>query len=419
MARIGQVKCVGSSDVRLTDRISLGVLAEVSPRDVIEDVLTETGRREQRTRLLPAHVMVRFCQAMCLFFGDDYEEVMRKLVGSLKSMGSWRDDWRVPTTSAITQARQRLGVEPLRELFARTAGPVARRGTRGAWLGSRRLMAIDGFMLDVPDSEENVQEFGRKTNGKKSSAFPQVLTVALGECGSHAIVGAALGPCNGDERALAGRILPDLEPNMLVMADRNFYSFGLWGKFRQTGADLLWRVNSNLTLPVLAWLPDGSYLSIACNPQIVGRRRADLVRRAKDRADIDPSDGHLVRVVDYDIPNREGNGTGELVCVITSVLDPAEATAEELAAAYHQRWECENLIDEVKTHQRGPGRVLRSRSPDMVRQEIWALLLTHYGIRKLMCRAADEIGEDPDRLSFTRSIRVIRRQVTGQADFSP
>jgi len=421
VARVGQVKASGGDSpvVRLTDRISLGVLAEVVPRDVIEDVLTETGRREQRTRLLPAHVMVRFCQAMCLFFDDDYEEVMRKLVGSLKSMDSWRDNWRVPTTSAITQARQRLGVEPLRELFERTAAPVAGRGTRGAWLGSLRLMAIDGFMLDVPDTKDNVQEFGRKTNGKKSSAFPQVLTVVLGECGSHAIVGAALGPCNGDERALAEQILPDLEPGMLVTADHNFYSFALWGKFRQTGADLLWRVNSNLKLPVLAWLPDGSYLSVVCNPKIAGRRRDDLIRQARDGADIDPGDGYVVRVVEYDIPDREGNGTGELICVITSVLDPAEATAEELAAAYHERWECENLIDEVKTHQRGPGRVLRSQSPDMVRQEIWALLLTHYGVRKLMCRAADEIGEDPDRLSFVRSIRVIRRQVTGQADFSP
>lgn len=420
MARVGQVKASGSdSPVRLTDRISLGVLAEAVSRDAIEDVLTETGRREQRTRLLPAHVMVRFCQAMCLFFDDDYEEVMRKLVGSLKSMGSWRDNWRVPTTSAITQARQRLGVEPLRILFERTTAPVAGRGTRGAWLGSRRLMAIDGFMLDVPDTEENVQEFGRKSNGKKSSAFPQVLTVVLGECGSHAIVGAALGSCNGDERALAEQILPALEPDMLVMADRNFYSFTLWGKFRETRADLLWRVNSNLTLPVLTWLPDGSYLSVVCNPKTAGRRRDAVIRHAKDGADLDPRDGHVVRVVEYDVPDREGNGTGELICVITSVLDPAEATAEELAAAYHERWECENLIDEVKTHQRGPGRVLRSQSPDMVRQEIWALLLTHYGIRKLMCRAADEIGEDPDRLSFMRSIRVIRRQVTRQADFSP
>lgn len=397
----------------------MGVLAEVSPRDVIEDVLNETGRREQRSRLLPAHVMVRFCQAMCLFFDDDYEEVMRKLAGSLKSMRSWSDNWKVPSTSAITQARQRLGPEPLRMLFERTAVPVAGRGTKGAWLGSRRLVAIDGFMLDIPDTPENVAEFGRKTNGAKASAFPQVLTVALGECGSHAILGAASGECNGDERALARQVAGCLEPGMLVTADRNFYSFSLWAEFRQTGADLLWRVNSNLELPVLRWLPDGSYLSIACNPKIRGHRREQLIGRAKAGASITEDEGHLVRVVEYEIPDREGGGTGEIICVITSILDPAEATAAELAAAYHERWECEGLIDEVKTHQRGPARVLRSKSPDMVRQEIWALLLTHYGIRRLMCQAADEISEDPDRLSFMRSLRVIRRHVTGQADFSP
>lgn len=408
-----------SSAVRLTDRISLGVLADVFPRDVIEDVLTETGRRERRSRLLPAHVMMRFCLAMCLFFDDDYEEVMRKLAGTLKSMGSWRGDWKVPSTSAIAQARQRLGAEPMRALFEQTAVPVAYRGTKGAWLGSRRLMAIDGFMLDVPDTEDNVTEFGRRGNDVKSSAFPQVLTVALGECGSHAVVGAAIGPCNGDERALAEQLLPRLEPDMLVTADRNFYSFDLWGKYLGTGADLLWRVNANVTLPVLRWLSDGSYLSMAINPKVRGRRRENLIDRAKRGAVIDPSEGYLVRVVEYDIPDREGGGSGEIVCVITSILDPSEATAEELAVVYHERWECEGLIDEVKTHQRGPARVLRSKSPDMVYQEIWAFLLAHYGVRRLMCHAADEIGEDPDRLSFMRSLRVVRRHITGQADFSP
>lgn len=405
--------------MRLTDRISLGVLAEVSPRDVIEDVLTETGRREQRSRLLPAHVMVRFCQAMCLFFDDDYEEVMRKLVGSLKSMSSWRDDWKVPSTSAITQARQRLGADPLRVLFEKTAVPVAGRGAKGAWLGSRRLMAVDGFMVEIPDTDENAGEFGRMSNGRKASAFPQVLAVVLGECGSHAITGAAIGPCNAHERTLAQHLIPRLEPSMLVMADRNFYSFDVWQEFRQAGADLLWRVNANLGLPVVRWLPDGSYLSVIYHSKIRRQRRNELLRIAHEGAEIDPGEAHVVRVVEYDIPDREGSRAGELICVITSILDPAEATAEELAAAYHERWECENLIDEVKTHQRGPARVLRSKSPDMVRQEIWALLLTHYGIRRLMCNAADEIGEDPDRLSFMRSLRVIRRHVTGQADFSP
>nr|CEL13374.1 Mobile element protein [Kibdelosporangium sp. MJ126-NF4] len=150
-----------------------------------------------------------------------------------------------------------------------------------------------------------------------------------------------------------------------------------------------------------------------------GRRYEELIRRARDDGDIDDSEGYLVRVVEYDVPNREGSGSDEIICVITSILDPADATAEQLAAAYHERWECEGFIDELKTHQRGPAKVLRSKSPDMVRQEIWAFLLTHYGIRRLMCNAADEIGEDPDRLSFMRSLRVIRRHITGQADFSP
>lgn len=405
--------------MRLTDRISLGVLAEVFPRDVIEDVLTETGRRERRSRLLPAHVMVRFCQAMCLFFDDDYEEVMRKLVGALKSMSSWRDDWRVPSTAAITQARQRLGADPLRVLFEKAAVPVARRGTKGAWLGSRRLMAVDGFMVDVPDTEDNAREFGRMDNGRKASAFPQAQAVVLGECGSHAITGAAVGPCNAHERVLAGQLASRLEQGMLVIADRNFYSFDLWQAYRQTGADLLWRVNANLNLPVVRWLPDGSYLSVICHPKTAKRHRSELLRTAAEDAQIDPAEAHVVRVVEYDIPDREGSAAGEIICVMTSLLDPAGATAEELAAAYHERWECENLIDEVKTHQRGPARVLRSKSAEMVRQEIWALLLTHYGIRRLMCSAADEIGEDPDRLSFMRSLRVIRRHVAGQADFSP
>lgn len=421
MARVGQRKASGNdpSVVRLTDRISLGVLAEVFPRDVIEDVLTETGRREQRSRLLPAHVMVRFCQAMCLFFDDDYEEVMRKLVGALKSMSSWRDDWRVPSTAAITQARQRLGAGPVRVLFEKTAVPVARRGTKGAWLGSRRLMAVDGFMVDVPDTEDNAREFGRMDNGRKASAFPQAQVVVLGECGSHAITGAAVGPCNAHERVLAGQLASRLAQGMLVIADRNFYSFDVWQEFRRTGADLLWRVNANLGLPVVRWLPDGSYLSMIYHSKLGRRRRSELLHAAGEDAEIDPAEAHVVRVVEYDIPSREGSAAGEIICVMTSVLDPAAATAEELAAAYHERWECENLIDEVKTHQRGPARVLRSKSAEMVRQEIWALLLTHYGIRRLMCNAADEIGEDPDRLSFMRSLRVIRRHVTGQADFSP
>ncbi|MCA1671540.1 MAG: IS4 family transposase [Actinobacteria bacterium] len=417
LSELGAVPVGGCS--RLTDRISLGVLAEILPRDLIEEVLDQTGRREQRSRRLPAHVMVRFCLAMCLFFDEDYEEVMRTLVGSLKDMGSWRDDWTMPSTSAITQARQRLKADPLRVLFERVAVPVAGRGTKGAWLGSRRLMAVDGFMLDIADTPDNVTEFGRLDDGPKASAFPQVRVVTLEECGSHAALAASFDPCRTDERKLLTDILGAFEPDMLVIADRNLYSFALWTHALATGADLLWRVQASVTLPVIDPLPDGSYRSIVINPKIRDARRAQLIDQVRRGHDIPKDQAIPVRVVEYEIPDREGNGTGELICLITSILDPSDVTAIELATAYHERWESETSFGEKKTYLRGSGRVLRSKSPEMVRQEIWALLLSHYAIRKLMCTAADEAGLDPDRLSFIRSVRVIRRQVTGQADFSP
>lgn len=406
-------------NVRLTDRISLGVLADVVPRDLIEEVLAETGRREIRSRLLPAHVMVRFCQAMCLFFDDDYEEVMRKLVGSLQSMRSWSDSWHVPSASAITQARQRLGPEPLRELFERTAVPLAGLGTKGAWLRSRRLMAIDGFVLDIADTEENVLRYGRSQNGPHASAFPQARIVGLGECGSHAIVAAELaGPRTGED-TLAAKLVESLEPGMLVMADRNFYGFALWRKALETGADLMWRIQAGVKLPVVTALPDGSYLSIVFRPKLRDYHRRAMINTVRSGGAVQPSQAIVVRVIEYQVPDREGNGKNEIIRLITSILDPEDTSAVELATAYHERWEYEGLVDEIKTHQRGPARLLRSRSPDMVEQEIWALLLTHYSIRHLMCRAADEADADPDRLSFMRSLRVIRRQVTDQADFSP
>jgi Insertion element 4 transposase N-terminal/Transposase DDE domain len=392
--------------VRLTDRISLGVLAEVVPRDVIEEVLDNTGRREKRARLLPAHVMVRFCQAMCLFPDDDYEEVMRKLVGSLRGMRSWSDSWHVPSTSAITQARQRLGAAPLRELFERVVVPLAGSGTKGGWLRSRRLMAIDGFVLDVPDTEANVEAFGEKRSDSTAGAFPQVRVVGLGECGSHAIVDAALGGSRIGEQTLLPQLIRSFEPDMLVIADRNFYSFELW-RTASEHADLLWRVTATVKLPVVTTLPDGSYVSVVFRPHLPAGGM------------IQPAQAIVVRVVEYEVPDRAGNGKRETIRLITSVLDPDDVPAIELAAAYHERWEYEGLVSEVKTHQRGAGRILRSKSPEMVEQEIWSYLLTHYAIRDLMCRAADEADIDPDRLSFMRSLRVVRRQVTDQADFSP
>ena len=412
MGNGGQYAGAGYERVRLTDRIGIGVLTRLLPRDLVDEVIAEAGRREQRRRLLPARVVVYYVLALCLFFGEGYEEVMRRLVGGLQFMRSWAADWQVPTTGAICQARQRLGAEPLRLLFERVAVPVARAGTPGAWLAGRRLMAIDGFVLEVPDTASNEAEFGRSGSGKYTP-YPQVRVVGLGECGTHAIVGAAFGGFRTPERDLARQLFPGLEPGMLVLADRGFYSYQLWKQALQTGADLLWRVPATVNLRIVKALPDGSYRSLLPDP-VVRQRRA--VQRSKGGF-VEEQTGIPVRVVEYQIEDRAGSD--EIFCLITTIFDPEEVTAAELAAAYQQRWEFETSLDELEIHQRGPARILRSKSAEMVKQEIWALLLTHYAIRDLICQAAEQADIDPDRLSFIRSLRVIRRQVTDQAAFPP
>jgi hypothetical protein len=402
------------SGTRLTDRIGVGVLTRLIDRDLVDDVLAGTRRTEQRSRLLPARVVVYYVLGLCLFFGEAYEEVMRLLVAGLLFTGAWQKDWQVPTTGAIAQARQRLGAEPLQLLFERVAVPCAQRGTRGAWLGPRRLMAIDGFVLDIPDTTENAAAFGRSGGEKNPAPFPQVRLVGLGECGTHAIVAARLAAWRVSERALAGELIADLEPGMLVIADRGFYSFQLWQAAAASGADLLWRMQDGPNLPVVRAFGDGSYESFLLDPKVRGRR---ATQRHRGSAKIEEPSGIPVRVIEYEVPNREGKG--EIFCLITTIMNPEDATAAELAAAYQERWEFESSLDEIKTHQRGRDGVLRSKSPEMIRQEIWAFLLTHYAVRHLMCEAADQAGKDPDRLSFMRSLRVIRRQVTDQAGFSP
>ena len=399
--------------IRLTDRIGIGVLTRLVDRDLVDEVLTGTGRVEQRSRSLPARVVVYYVLGLCLFFGESYEEVMRLLVDGLRFARSWRKEWKIPTTGAISQARQRLGAEPLRVLFERVAVPCAQQGTQGAWLRSRRLMAIDGFMLDVADTKDNDSAFSRLGGEKNPAPFPQVRIVGLGECGTHAIVAARLGAARANDRELAEELVSEFEPGMLVTADRGFYSYRLWKLAAESGADLLWRMQDGPALPVVRALPDGSYESFLIDPKVRARRNG---QRYNGRPVDEPS-GIPVRVVEYEVTNRDGSN--EIFCLITTILDPGEASAEELAAAYAERWEFESSLDELKTHQRGRGGVLRSKSPEMVRQEIWALLLTHYAIRHLMREAADQADVDPDRLSFMRSLRVIRRQVTGQAGFSP
>lgn len=380
------------------------------PRDLVDEVLNATGKNERRVRLLPARVVVYYVLALTLFYGDAYEEVLQKLVNGLRFLRSWSNDWTVPTTGAISRARDRLGVAPLKELFVRVAQPIALPGTPGAWYRGWRVMAIDGVVLDVPDTPENVERFGKSEHRGGTSAFPQVRAVGLAECGTHAIVAAELDSWRTYERALTDRLLPQFRPDMLVLADRGFFSYDLWKRAADTGAALLWRATSSLRLPVLAQLPDGSYLSELLPRQLKTDVNRGMKRRVPDEVRIP------VRVVEYSIPNRD---SPEIIRLLTTLTDHREYPAVQLAGLYAERWEFEIGLDEIETHQIANSRVLRSKKPKLVEQEIWGLLLTHYAIRHLMHEAADNVGIDEDRLSFLRSLRVVRRSIVNDADFPP
>jgi Insertion element 4 transposase N-terminal/Transposase DDE domain len=405
---------------RLTDWISLGVLASSVPRDAVDEAVVAAGRAAKRSDgKLPPHVMVYFAMALALFAEEDYEEVAARLTETLASWGCWDQSWATPTSGGITQARKRLGPEPLELLFDKVAVPVAGELTRGAFLRRWRLMAIDGFELDVPDTPVNAAAFGYPAGAREHPAFPKVRVVTIGECGSHAKVAAQMGPVGGKgtcEQALARRMFGRLEEDWLLIADRGFYNWPDWQAAAATGAALLWRVKNDLRLPVLELLPDGSYLSVVARPTLHDKARNKLITAARAGERLDPAQAMRVRVIEYEIPDRDGDGDGgELIALITTITDPASASAHELAQAYCQRWEEETGNDQLKTCLRGPGSVLRSRSPDMVRQEIYGYLLTHYAISALICRAATEADIDPDRVKFLRTVRIIRRRAADPA----
>jgi hypothetical protein len=410
------------SDATATpDQVTLGVLVGAVDRDVIDAAITHCGVGTQRSGgKLPARVVAYLTMAMWLFPDEDYEEVATKVTGSLSKFGVWDASWTVPTASGITQARKRLGPKVLTEVFEGIAHPVATTDTRGGWLRRWRLLAIDGFEADLPDTAANAEEFGYAVSGEHHSAFPKARVVALAECGTHAFLAAEVGSYSTGEQTLAQRLYPRLRPDELLTADRNFYSWQAWDTATRTGAALLWRATSTLTLPVIEVLADGTYLTVLINPAVRGTgRRRRILESARAGHDIHPEEAHTIRVVEYDVPDRDGNGTGELIVLLCSVTDPADAHADELAAAYHQRWEEETANDQLKTHLRGPGRILRSRLPELVHQEIWAWLIVHYALSVLIARAAEAADLDPDRISYTRVLRITRRTATGTAGFSP
>src|SRR5690349_9355351 len=379
--------------IRVSDHISLGVIAKAFPIGEVRQVLAETGRASERERDLPAHVMVYYAIALALYMSAGTREVLRCLLEGLRWLWG-AEAVRVAGKSGISQARTRLGETPLRRLYERVVRPVATPATRGAWYRQWRLVSLDGSCLDVADTEENRAAFGRPGASRGESAFPQVRFVALVENGTHVLFGTRLGRFEEGETTLAWQVLAALRSGMLCLADRQFFGHALWQEAVATGADLLWRVKRNLRLPREARLADGSYLSTVYPSEKDRRHRTA---------------GARLRVVEYRL---EGVADAEpLYRLVTTLLDPAGAPAAELAALYHERWEIEGALAELKTHLRGARVVLRSKTPELVRQEFWGLLLAHFAVRGLMHEAALRADEGPDRLSFLHAVRVVRRKL--------
>jgi hypothetical protein len=388
----------------LSDLVSVGVLTRVFPADLVDEVIAEAGRTQQRHRALPARVMAYFAIGMGLYGEGSYEDVLAQLTDGLAWASGWREQYRLPGKSAIFQARERLGSAPLEGLFARVAVPLGGPDAPGVWLAGRRMVAVDGTCLDVADTPANDTYFGRAgVNKGEKAAFPQARLVAMAECGTHAMFAATVGAYRDGEAALAESLLDALTTDMLLLADRGFFSYALWRKASATGADLLWRVRVDgpgAPAPAhVSDLGDGSWLA--------------HLRGAKDRV----SEPMLARVIDYTLDDGRDNPT--VYRLLTTMLDSDEAPAAELALAYAQRWEVESAFDELKTHQRGPRIVLRSKSPDLVLQEIWGHLCCHYAIRSVMAQAAQHAGHDPDRVSFTAALRIVRQSVAQQGAFPP
>jgi hypothetical protein len=379
---------------RLTDYLSLGVLAKAFPRARVDQVLATTGKGSVRERELPAHVVVYYVIALAIYMQASYREVLRCLLEGLQWLAGPGVPLKVTGKSGISQARTRLGSVPLQQLHDEVVGPIARKETRGAWYRDWRLVALDGSTFDVADTRENVKAFTRPAASRGTSAYPQVRLVSLVESGTHVLFGTAMGPYREGETTLAHRVVPALRPGMLCVADRQFFGWALWTAAHATGADLLWRIKRNARLVAETRLPDGSSLSTVY---------------ASERNRRHQTNGTRVRVIDYRLTGvKEAESLYRLV---TTVLDPTAAPAADLAALYHERWEIETALDELKTHLRGAQIVLRSKTPDLVRQECYGLLLAHFAIRGLMHDAAVKVDADPDRLSFLHAVRVIRRKL--------
>lgn len=388
--------------IRLADHVNLGVLGLTFPLGHVQAILDTCGKSSIRERDLPADLMVYYVIALSLYMQVSYGEVLRCLQEGIKWLPSLEEPIRTAGKSGISQARSRLGVEPIRLLHDQTVRPLASRKTPGAWYRKWQTVSLDGSTLDVADTDENEAAFSRPKASRGKSGYPKIRFVSLVENGTHVLFGSRMGAYGTQEITLAKEVFGHLGKGMLCLSDRNFFGYGLWKQAAGTGADLLWRLKSNNVRRKEEGLPDGSYLSTIYPTEKAQRHKRDGIR---------------VRVVEYRL---EGQPDAEpLYRLITTILDPKAAPAAELAALYHERWEIETAFDELKTHLRGAKIVLRSKSPALVEQEFYGLMMAHFMIRNLMHQAATSANRDADTLSFVHAVRIVRRKIPKATAFPP
>jgi hypothetical protein len=379
----------------------MGLLSRTFTPELVDFVVDEAGAREERTRSLPARLMVYFTLTMWLFTGDGYGLVVRELLEHWPRRAG--EVWRPARTGSLTEARARLGAGPLRLLFDRVAGATGTPATPGAFWRGLRLASMDGSLFDVPDSKANAAAYTRASNGSRPGPYPQVRLLALVECGTRAMIGAVFDSFAVGERTLARRLLVHLHAGMLVMADRGFPASALWKDAVASGAQLLWRVSDSFTLPLDQVLPDGTYLT-----HLNGPRGERITVRAIEYAVTTTTLG----------PDGATAETSELFCLITTLLDPGRAPAGELAELYTARWTSETIFKHIKIEQRGGRTVtLRSNSPAMVEQELWAMLCVYQAVHALAAETAHDAHLPVSHISFKSTLAAARRSVG--ADFPP
>lgn len=377
--------------VGISDHVRLGVVTRWVTPGLVGGVLEKCGVRDKKSGALPAGFMVYFTLALALFQQDSYDDVAEQLVGSVPELSE-----SIPNKSSFTRARRRLGPRVLETLFRELAGPLAPVGLKSAFYRGMRLAAVDGFVLDVPDTTANRAAFGGPVKNGQPAGFPQARVVTLTECGTHAQIDAAVGGFNGGEPELAIR-MADSAAGMLVIMDRGFPGVALWKAYTGAGAHLLIRARSSVAARPVEHLPDGTYLA---RMNLAGQKGAH-------------PGGVLVRVIEYRVDS------GEVVRLLTDLVDPIAYPAAELAGIYHSRWEAESAFRQIKTFQRGPAEVLRSGDPDLVRQEVWAHLVVHHCLTQVIIALADDNRIDPDRVSFVKVLKHARRSVVRQCTDTP